>query len=95
MLAALRSPTSLLLVAGAPVTGMLLLELAGDRLVVTMLAVDPPSRRQGVARALTTALLARYPTVTTWSTAPELCQALGMVRTGATRDDGAVELTSG
>ena len=90
----LRSPTALLLVAGEPVVGMLLVELVAKRLEVTMLLVAPDHRHAGVARALVEALLARFPAVSAWSTAPEAYEALGFVRTGRTRDD-EVELTAG
>ncbi len=91
---ALRSPTSLLLVAGDPVVGMLLVELVDARLELTMLHVDPAAQRRGVARALVDALLLRYPAVATWTDAPVLAEALGFVRTGRTRDR-LVELTTG
>lgn len=90
----LRSPTSFLLVAGEPVVGMLLVELVAKRLEVTLLVVAPDARRAGIARALVAALLARFPAVSTWSTAPETCEALGFVRTGRTRTD-EVELAAG
>lgn len=89
----LRAPTSLLLVAGEPVVGMALVELAGRRLEVTMLCVHPDHQGAGVARALVRAVVARYPTVTAWTLEPERCEALGFTRTGVVRDDGSVELT--
>jgi ribosomal protein S18 acetylase RimI-like enzyme len=91
---ALRAPTSLLLVAGEPVVGMLLVELVARRLELTMLFVEPDSQRAGVARSLVDALLARYPVVHAWSTTPDACVALGFTPTGVTRD-GAVEVSSG
>lgn len=90
----LRSPTSLLLVAGDPVVGLLLVELVAERLEVTLLVVAPDHRRAGVAAALVAALLARFPAVSAWSTAPQVCEALGFTRTGRTRD-GEVELATG
>lgn len=90
----LRSPTSLLLVTGDPVVGVLLVELVAKRLEVTMLVVTPDHRRTGVARAMVEGLLARFPAVCAWSTAPEVCEALGFTRTGRTRDD-EVELATG
>ena len=72
---------------------MLLVELVGQRLELALLAVDPAHQRAGVARALIGGLLSRYPDVAGWSTTPEVCEALGFVRTGAERD-GAVELRS-
>ena len=93
MRTALRSPTSLLLVSGDPVVGLLLVELVGQRLELTMLAVDPAAQRSGVASCLVSGLLARYPDVACWSASPEVCEALGFVRTGAERD-GSVELRS-
>ena len=89
---ALRAPTSLLLVAGEPVVGMLLVELAGRRLEVTMLCVHPDHQGDGIGRALVTAVVDRYPTVAAWTVEPERCEALGFARTGAVRDDGSVEL---
>lgn len=91
---ALRAPTSLLLVAGEPVVGMLLVELAGQRLEVTMLCVHPDRRRAGVGRALVRAAAERYPGIACWSADPKLCEALGLVRTGGVRDD-EVELVAG
>lgn len=90
----LRSPTALLLVAGDPVVGLLLVELVATRLEVTMLVVAPDHRSTGVGRALVDALLARFPAVSAWSTAPQACEALGFVRTGRTRAD-EVELATG
>lgn len=89
---ALRAPTSLLLVAGEPVVGMALVELTGRRLEATMLCVHPDHQGAGVARALVTAVVARYPTVTAWTLEPERCERLGLVRTGSVRDDGRVEV---
>ena len=93
MRTALRASTSLLLVSGDPVVGLLLVELVGRRLELTMLAVEPAHERTGVARALVGGLLARYPDVACWSATPEVYEVLGFVRTGAERD-GAVELRS-
>ncbi|MCW2615070.1 MAG: hypothetical protein JWN08_2064 [Frankiales bacterium] len=90
---ALRSPTSLLLVAGEPVVGMLLVELVGTRLELTMLFVHPSQQRTGTGRSLVTALVGRFPAVSAWSAAPEVCEALGFRRTGRARDD-EVELSS-
>lgn len=90
---ALRSPSSLLLVAGDPVQGVLLVELVGTRLEVALLCVEPSVQRSGVGRSLVDALHSRYPVVAAWSEQPEVCEALGLVRTGAVRADGAVELS--
>ena len=90
--AELRAPTSLLLVAGDPVIGMLLVALVGRRLELTMLCVHPDHQRTGVGRALMAAAVGRYPTIAAWSSEPALCEALGLVRTGVTREDGSVEL---
>lgn len=90
---ALRSPASLLLVAGEPVAAMLLVELLDRRLEVTMLCVAPQHRSTGAARALVAAVRARFPVVHGWSTEPDCCEALGFVRTGRQRD-GAVEVVS-
>ena len=92
--AALRSPTGLLLVAGDPVVGMLLVELADRQLVLTMLSVAPGSQRSGVGRALVGALLDRYPVVSTWTEQPAAAEALGFTRTGRTRE-AEVELVTG
>ena len=92
--AALRSPTSLVLVAGEPVVGLLLAELSDRRLELTMLCVAPAQQRTGVGRALVDALLDRYPVVATWTAQPALAESLGFARTGRVRDD-EVELVSG
>ena len=84
---ALRAPTSLLLVAGEPVAGVLLVALVGKRLEVALLCVEPSVRRTGVARSLVDALRARYPDVAVWSEQPEVCEALGAVRTGDVRGE--------
>ena len=88
---ALRAPTSLVLVAGDPVHGVLLVQLVGTRLEIGLLCVEPTARRTGVARSLVEALQARYPDVAAWSEQPEVCEALGLVRTGAARG-AAVEV---
>ena len=90
--AKLRAPTSLLLVAGDPVVGMLLVALVTRRLEVTMLCVHPDHQRVGVGRSLVAAAVGRYPTIAAWSSEPAVCEALGLARTGVTRDDGSVEL---
>ena len=90
----LRSPASLHLVVGEPVVGVLLVELVDRRLELTLLCVHPDDQRSGLGGALVAAALARYPALTAWSAEPATCEALGLVRTGAVRDDGAVELTS-
>ena len=38
------------------------------------------------------AAVGRYPTIAAWSSEPAVCEALGLARTGVTRDDGSVEL---
>ena len=91
---ALRSPTALLLVTGEPVVGMLLVELVARRLELTMLCVAPEGQRAGVGRSLLEALVRRYPSVHTWSRTPEVCEALGLTRTGQVREE-AVELVTG
>ena len=62
--AVLRSPTTLALVADdhGPVVGLLVAELRGTRLEVSLLCVAPQSRGRGAGRALVRALLDRYPT---------------------------------
>ena len=77
---------------GDPVAGILLVALVGQRLEVTLLCVRPDRRRAGVGRALVAAAVARYPTITAWSPEPWLCEGLGLLRTGATRGDGSVQL---
>ena len=84
----------MLLVAGDPIVGLLLVELIDTRLEVTLLCVEPEAQRGGVARALVAALLARYPQVTGWSAAPGVCESLGFTRTGRQRGD-ELELTVG
>ena len=83
----LRSPSSLLLVTGEPVVGVLLVELVAKRLEVALLCVQPSVQRTGVARSLVEALRSRYPAVAAWSEQPEVCEALGLVRTGELRDE--------
>ena len=85
----------MLLVAGEPVVGMLLVALVGRRLEVTMLRVHPDHQRAGTGRALVAAAVDRYPALAAWSSSPQTCEALGLVRTGAVRDDGAVEVAAG
>ena len=92
--AELRAPTSLLLVAGDPVVGMLLVALVTRRLEVTMLCVHPDHQRVGVGRCLVAAAVGRYPTIAAWSSEPAVCEALGLARTGVTRDDGWVEVAA-
>ena len=92
--AELRAPTSLLLVAGDPVVGMLLVALVRRRLEVTLLCVHPDHQRVGVGRCLVAAAVGRYPTIAAWSSEPAVCEALGLARTGVTRDDGYVEVAA-
>ena len=92
--AELRAPTSLLLVAGDPVVGMLLVALISRRLEVTLLCVHPDHQRVGVGRSLVAAAVGRYPTIAAWSSEPAVCEALGLARTGVTRDDGCVEVAA-
>lgn len=62
--AVLRSPTSLTLLADdGAVVGLLVAELRGRELALTMLCVAPEHRRRGAGRALVRALLDRYPDV--------------------------------
>lgn len=62
--ATLRSPTTLALVAddAGPVVGLLVAELRGSELELSLLCVAPAHRRRGAGRALVRALLDRYPT---------------------------------
>ena len=92
--AELRAPTSLLLVAGDPVVGMVLVALVTRRLEVTLLCVHPDHQRVGVGRSLMAAAVGRYPTIAAWSSEPAVCEALGLARTGVTRDDGWVEVAA-
>jgi ribosomal protein S18 acetylase RimI-like enzyme len=64
--AVLRSPTTLALVAddGGPVVGLLVAELRGRELQLSLLCVAPEHRGRGAGRALVRALLERYPDVT-------------------------------
>ena len=61
----LRSPTALTLVADdeGTVVGLLVAELRGRQLQVTLLCVAPEHRRRGAGRALVRALVERYPDV--------------------------------
>ena len=63
--ALLRSPTALTLVAddGGAVVGVLVAELRGRELQLSLLCVAPEHRRRGAGRALVRALLDRYPDV--------------------------------
>ncbi len=63
--AVLRSPATLSLVAedDGRVVGLLVAELRGRQLQLTLLCVTPQSRRRGAGRALVRALLRRYPDV--------------------------------
>lgn len=63
--AVLRSPTALTLLAedGGAVLGLLVAELRGRELHLTLLCVAPEHRRRGAGRALVRALLERYPDV--------------------------------
>ena len=64
--AVLRSPTALTLVADddGAVVGLLVAELRGRELQLSLLCVAPEHRRRGAGRALVRALLERYPDVT-------------------------------
>jgi ribosomal protein S18 acetylase RimI-like enzyme len=64
--AVLRSPTTLALVAqdDAAVVGLLVAELRGREVQLSLLCVAPARRRRGAGRALVRALLERYPGVT-------------------------------
>jgi ribosomal protein S18 acetylase RimI-like enzyme len=65
--AVLRSPTALTLVADddGTVVGLLVAELRGRELQLSLLCVAPEHRRRGAGRALVRALLERYPDVVT------------------------------
>jgi ribosomal protein S18 acetylase RimI-like enzyme len=65
--AVLRSPTALTLVAddGGAVVGLLVAELRGRELHLTLLCVAPEHRRRGAARSLVRGLVERYPDVVT------------------------------
>ena len=65
--AVLRSPSTLTLVAddGGTVVGLVVAELRGRELQLSLLCVAPQHRRRGAGRALVRALLERYPGVTT------------------------------
>ena len=73
---------------------MLLLQLDGTRLELTMLAVAPDHQGTGVAHTLVKALLSRYPNVTGWTETPLLAEALGFIRTGEVAAD-RVEFSTG
>jgi ribosomal protein S18 acetylase RimI-like enzyme len=63
--AVLRSPTALTLLADddGAVVGLLVAELRGRELQLTLLCVAPAHRGRGAGRALVHALLERYPDV--------------------------------
>ena len=63
----LRSPTALTLLADddGAVVGLLVAELRGRELQLSLLCVAPEHRRRGAGGALVRALLERYPDVTT------------------------------
>ena len=63
--AVLRSPRTLTLLAveDAAVVGLLVAELRGRDVQLSLLCVVPEHRRRGAGRALVRALLERYPTV--------------------------------
>ena len=64
--AVLRSPTALTLVVDddGSVVGLLVAELRGRQLQLSLLCVAPAHRRRGAGGALVRALLERYPDVT-------------------------------
>jgi ribosomal protein S18 acetylase RimI-like enzyme len=61
----LRSPTALTLLVedGGPALGLLVAELRGRELQLSLLCVAPEHRGRGAGRALVRALLERYPAV--------------------------------
>ena len=75
--AVLRSPRTLTLVAddGGAVVGLLVAELRGRELQLSLLCVAPGHRRRGAGRALVRALLERYPDVTTTTDARALLES--------------------
>ena len=99
VLATLRSPSSLVLVADDDaVVGLLIAELARSDdgagpvepglLHLSLLCVTPQRRRSGVGRALVRALLTRFDRVSTWVGDPALralLEAEGFTATGRTR----------
>jgi ribosomal protein S18 acetylase RimI-like enzyme len=89
--AVLRSPTALTLVADDEdvVTGLLVAELRGRELQLTLLCVAPEHRRRGAGRALVRALVERYPDVVAATDEPGALALLGQQRTFQERFDGA------
>lgn len=80
--AVLRAPTSLGLVAevDAAVVGLLVAELRGRELRLSLLCVAPEHRRRGAGRALVRALLERYPDVVDATDHPGAAALLGAER---------------
>ena len=81
--AVLRSPATLALVAddGGPVVGLLVAELRGRELQLSLLCVAPEHRGRGAGRALVRALLERYPDVTPATDEPGALALLEQERT--------------
>ena len=81
--AVLRSPWTLTLVADdeGTVVGLLVAELRGRELQLSLLCVVPEHRRRGAGRALVRALLDRYPDVATTTDEPGLLALVESERT--------------
>ena len=88
--AVLRSPTTLTLVAddGGPVLGLLVAELRGRELALTLLCVAPDHRRRGAGGALVRALLDRYPDVVDATAEPGTVALLTRLRSQGGPDSG-------
>ena len=82
--AVLRSPRTLTLLAveDAAVVGLLVAELRGRDVQLSLLCVVPERRRRGAGRALVRALLERYPTVVAAVEDPAVLVLLDRERAG-------------
>jgi len=80
--AVLRSPATLALVADddGTVLGLLVAELRGRQVQLSLLCVAPEHRRRGAGRALVRALLERYPAVTATTDDPVTRELLARER---------------
>ena len=88
--ALLRSPTALTLVAddGGGVIGLLVAELRGRDLQLSLLCVTPAQRRRGAGRALVRALVERYPGVAAGTEEPGALALLAQERAARRGVDG-------
>ena len=89
--AVLRSPSALTLLAddAGGVVGLLVAELRGRELALTLLCVAPQHRRRGAGRALVQALVERYPGVVAGTDEPGAVALLAQARTSQGCSDRA------